>query len=374
MKILWLTDIPSPYRVDFFNELGKHCQLTVLFERKSSVQRNDLWKNYKFINFEGVFLKGIHISKNKVLCLEALKYLKHNRYDYIVFANMSSATGMISIEWCQLKKISYIIEGDGAFAKNGNGIKERLKKHFISKGSMFFSTCEEHDQYYTHYGADSEKIIRYPFSSLKKSDILDAPVSADEKKTLRNKLNIKNEKMILAVGQFIYRKGFDLLLAAATHISSDIGIYIVGDNPTEEYVSFVKSNNLFNVYFVGFKSKSELKEYYKAADLFVLPTREDIWGLVINEAMAYGLPVITSDRCNAGLELVQDGVNGYIIPVDSIDALEDSINSALAQSANMGKASLDRIAYYTIENMANIHISFFKEYLNSNLEDNNKWK
>ena len=53
-----------------------------------------------------------------------------------------------------------------------------------------------------------------------------------------------------------------------------------------------------------------------AADAFVLPTREDIWGLVINEAMAYGLPVVTTDRCNAGLELIKNNVNGYVVHVD----------------------------------------------------------
>ena len=61
-----------------------------------------------------------------------------------------------------------------------------------------------------------------------------------------------------------------------------------------------RENDLTNVHFVGFKTKEQLEDYYRAADLFVLPTREDIWGLVVAEAMAYGLGVITTNRCNAG--------------------------------------------------------------------------
>ena len=58
MKILWLTNIPSPYRVGFFNELGKKTELTVAFEREFSDARDDIWKQYSFDTFEGQFLSG----------------------------------------------------------------------------------------------------------------------------------------------------------------------------------------------------------------------------------------------------------------------------------------------------------------------------
>ena len=90
----------------------------------------------------------------------------------------------------------------------------------------------------------------------------------------------------------------------------------------------------------------------------MLPTREDIWGLVINEAMAYGLPVITTDRCVAGLELVQDGVSGYLIPTEDPDALEQKIRLALTGDCGaMGKAAYAAVKPYTIENMVKTHVS-----------------
>ena len=64
--------------------------------------------------------------------------------------------------------------------------------------------------------------------------------------------------------------------------------------------------NLKNVYFIPFQNSDIIELYFKAADLFVFPTREDIWGLVINEAMANALPIITTDRCVAGLELIEN--------------------------------------------------------------------
>jgi len=62
MKILYINNIPSPYRVEFFNELGKHCQLTVLFERSSALDRDKRWRAEEFLNFTGIFLKGKKIG------------------------------------------------------------------------------------------------------------------------------------------------------------------------------------------------------------------------------------------------------------------------------------------------------------------------
>ena len=97
------------------------------------------------------------------------------------------------------------------------------------------------------------------------------------------------------------------------------------------------------------------------SDIFVHPTREDIWGLVINEAMANGLPVITTNRCNAGLELISNGKNGYIIDVDNVEELQNAIMNTLKYSCQMGTESLRTIKNYTIENMAREHMVYFEK-------------
>jgi glycosyltransferase involved in cell wall biosynthesis len=77
--------------------------------------------------------------------------------------------------------------------------------------------------------------------------------------------------------------------------------------------------------------------------------------------MAYGLPVITTDRCVAGLELVEDGVNGYIVPVEDEKALAQKMQIALESDMEaMGAASLEKIQPYTLENMAKVHAEIFE--------------
>ena len=143
------------------------------------------------------------------------------------------------------------------------------------------------------------------------------------------------------------------MLKATEGFDKSVGFYFVGGKPTEEYLKYKKEN----VHFIGFKNKEELKEYYRVADVFVLPTREDIWGLVINEAMANGLPVITTDKCIAGLELVNNGENGYIVPVEDVSALEKAIKEVFENNfKNMGEKSLEIINNYTIEQMVKKHL------------------
>lgn len=364
LKILWITNIPSPYRVDFFNELGMYCDLKVLFEKNKSSEREDNWGNSKFVNFDGIFMKGKSYSVDKAICLEVIKYIKNNNYDHIIVTDFASITGVIAIEYMKAHNISYCIESDGGFSKEGNGFKEKFKKHLIKGAKTYFSTANSSDNYYLTYGAKKENIYRYPFTSIHDMDILEKPNTRAEKEKIKNKLGIKEEKVILSVGQFIYRKGFDVLLHACQNLKDNIGVYIVGGDPKDEYLQLQKDLELKNVHFVKFKNKEALKEYYKAADVFVLPTREDIWGLVINEAMANGLPVVTTDKCIAGLELVKNGINGYIIPVNNSEELADKMNTVINNPCMckiMAENNLKVIKNYTIKTMAQRHIEILGE-------------
>lgn len=361
MKVLWLTNIPSPYRVDFFNELGKYCELTVLFEKRSSDERDESWKSFKIYNFKAVFLRGISVGVAEAFCPSIIKYLNRNRYDKFFVTNYSDLTGILAIAIMRLRHISYIIEGDGAFAGSGQGIKEKVKHWIISNSELCFSTSKIHDEYYRTYGASEEKIVRYPFTSLYISDILIQPISVKKKKKLREDLGMKEKYIVLAVGQFIPRKGYDILIKSFSYLNDNIGCYIVGGKAPKEYKDLILALGLSNIHFIDFKKKLELEKYYMAADLFTHPCREDIWGLVINEAMAKGLPVITTERCVAGLELISDLNIGRIVPTENSKLLANAINDILYTICKeKSKAVLEVIRPYTLEKMAQKHIEILE--------------
>ena len=363
--MLWITGIPSPYRVDFFNELGKYYDLQVLFELKSSDERDESWKNFKFDCFEGVFLKGIKTGISSAFSLEVTKYIKNK--DIIFVHGNSTLTSILSIFYMKLHKIPYYLEMDGGFAKDGKGIKEKIKKLIIPGAKGYFSSGEISDNYYVTYGADKDKLIRYPFTSIYNEDIINRIPNKEDKDKLREKLNIKEKYCVISVGRFSYLqgygKGYDTLMRTAEIADKNIGWYIIGDEPTDEFVRWKNDKNLDNVHFVSFLQKKELNEYYLAADLSIILTRGDVWGLVVNEAFSKGLPVISSDKCAAGLEMIKNDYNGYVIPVDNPEKTKEFVDKILFNEElrkQMSFNCLETIKEYTIENMANTHIERIK--------------
>ena len=240
-----------------------------------------------------------------------------------------------------------------------------VKRRYISGASTWICTSDKTIDYFKYYGADEKKVFKYPFTSIYEKNVLSEPLYPTEKKEIRARLGIPEEKMIISVGQFIYRKGFDVLLEACKELGGDTGIYLIGGKATDEYAEIVKNNRIQNVHFLDFMSPVELAEYYKAADLFAFPTREDIWGLVVNEAAAYGLPIVTTFDCIAGLEMVSDA-NGKLVPANDTIALKTAIVSVLSDSDNaykMAKASLAKAKAFTVEKMAKRHDEIIEEFI-----------
>lgn len=357
IKVLIMTTIPAPYRIDYFNELGKYCDLIVCFERLTETGRHKDWYLHDFENFKGVFLR-----RSALFSLEITYLIKQYKCDLYIAFEYCTMAAAVFMTMLKLNKRPYLINCDGALVIK-NSLKTPIKRFFISNAAACLANGEHAKRYFLHFGAKKQNIYLHQFSSIYSSEILDSPIPMASKKLFRNEINIRCEKLAIAVGQFIHRKGFDVLIRAWSKVDLDYKLIIVGGGEKEqEYRDMIKSLNIKNIELIGFKKKGELQKYYFASDLFILPTREDIWGLVINEAMACGLPVITTDRCIAGLELIKDNENGFVVPVDDADVLAQRVNQVLSDdilSMKLAANNLNKIKPYTIDNMARIHSELF---------------
>lgn len=362
MKVLYITNVPSPYRVDFFNEMGKLCELTVVFERREASDRE--WKNAAPVHYQEIYLEGKQVRNDAAFCPSVLSVIKKGGYDSLIIGGYSTPTAMYAIRYLHAKKLPFILNADGGFIREERKIASAVKCYFISKASAWLSTGDMVDDYLVHYGAKRERIFRYPFTSVWRKDIVEEPVSSEEQKRLREKLGIQEKKMVVAVGQMIHRKAPDILIQAAAFMDSEAGIYMIGGKPGEKEEGLVRKLGLDRVHFLEFMPKEKLKEYYLAADAFVLPTREDAWGLVINEALACGLPVVTTRRCIAGMEMLQEGKNGFLVPVEAVEPLAEALNRILRDQSlekSMREHNLELAKRYTIEEMAKTHLNILKE-------------
>lgn len=359
MRVLFITNYASPYRVCFYDELAKYMDVTVLFSDRieDKKHRSSDW----FISGEGRF-HGVQLEKRvasvggRDLCLDVIRWLKQP-WDAIVVCGYAYPTTVLAMLSMRLHGIPFYMEVDGGLIRESSGPKYWFKRCLVSQATAWISSGKATTDYLVHYGAKAESVFQYPFTSLWEREIPAAVPTTGEKQALRGKLAMSEKKIVLYVGRFDPKKGMDDLLRAAPEVDREAGIYLIGGEPTEEHLAFCRESNLRNVHFVGFQKKEALQSYYRAADLLVLPTHSDVWGLVINEAMAQGLPIVTTDKCVAGVELVENGVNGYLVPVKDDLALADAINQVLSSDYRaMGEASLEKIRPYTIENMAKAHV------------------
>lgn len=366
ISVLYITETPSPYRVCFFRKLSEKCDLTVIFTKsRKTYERPYDWYDH---NFEGFTVLDSWNSKSPVN-FGVLKLLK-KKYDWIVLCDYSSPTGLLSSLFFKLKRIKYAMEADGAKIGTGNCIKEKLKKVIISKSVLCFSSSKVTDDYYIHYGVDKKLLVRYPFTSLIDSDVIKGPATPENRNKLRQLLGLKEKNIIISVGRFTYMngygKGYDTIMKLAESLSGDTGFYIIGDKPTSEFEEWKKRKSLTNVHFIEHKKKDELKLYYQSADLSLLLSKGEAWGLVINESMANGTPVIATNACVGALEIIKHSINGYIVPVNSPESVKECISdffSSNERQKSMSAAALDTIKDYTIENMAKTHIDVFNKTL-----------
>lgn len=359
MKIFYYCNFPSPYYIGFLDELGKLCELTAVFERADSSERDKSWKSFSAPHIkELIIMHGLHTKADMAFCPQIVKYLKKEKYDAYIIHDPASPTGMWLIWYMKIHKIPFILQSEGGFPGDGKtGIKEKYKHALMSGAALYLSTMSLEREYFLAYGANPENIVRYPFSSFYQKDILDSPKSAIEKEAIRFELGIKEDKVIIAVGRIIPIKAYDILLEAIKDFDKRVGLYIVSGPATLELEHLVNKYNLSNVHFIDFMSKNDLWKYYQSADILALPTRCDTWGLFVNEAMANGLPVITTDKCVAGLELIENGKNGFLIHVDDVDDLSNKINVLLSDETvrrYIAKNNIMKIQWYTFEQQAKV--------------------
>ncbi len=358
-KVLFLANVPAPYMVDFFNLLGKKTNLTVIFEKSHSRERNSNWEKHNFNNFLGIILKGISTSPDTAFSPAVLPYLL-KKYDFIFISNPTTPTGIIAILFLKFLKKKYVIESEGAYHNNNKNIKEFIKSLVLSNAWIYFSGNPSNDSYFLKYNPKA-KIIRYPFSSVFKKEIVNEEELKNLKKRYRKILFVsKYKKIAIMVGRFIKLKNFDSVIFSWINMPKDYLLILIGEGPElKVYEEIIRNKRLINVKIVPFQNKHEIKKFYIIADLLIHPTTYDVWGLIINEAFSNGLPVLTTTKCLASQVMLKDNFNGNFISFN--ENLSQRIYNVISSDYLVKKYSLNAlktIKNYTIEKMVKSHLNF----------------
>jgi len=185
------------------------------------------------------------------------------------------------------------------------------------------------------------------------SEHFEAQGAALDRATCRAELGLRNEdRVLLFSGKFIPRKAPQLLVEAAARLGDErVVVILLGSGELEPSLrEFGKRTLGTRLRMPGFVNQNALGRYFRAADLFVLPSRFETWGLVVNEAMHFGLPVVASSKVGSTRDLVIDGETGFVFEDGSVDDLACRLAAALqdpAALARMGRAAHMRIQSYS---------------------------
>lgn len=362
MNVLWIFNHPAPYKIKFFNELGKKVNLQVIFERDKEGDRNDIFYSEKAYNFKMFIANSIKLGSINNYTHAPIKYLKKNKYDVVVINGWRTITERRVIKYCKRKKIPYIFAINGGIIPESEpSFKYNIKKKYISGATSYLSPDKNSNKYLVHYGAIESKINIFPYSNILENEILKKPLEQKEVISLRKKLDLEGDVIFVSSGQFIERKNYIKLIQIWAKVPSNYSLYITGEGPLKEkYQEEIKRLGLKNVKLVNYLAHPQLFALYDACDAFVFISKEDIYGHVVLEALSQGLPVIGSPNANALTKLVKEGENGHIVDINDDESILNGILNLLGPEAKL--KSIEVAKQNTIEKCASFHIDLFKQY------------
>jgi glycosyltransferase involved in cell wall biosynthesis len=262
------------------------------------------------------------------------------------------------MRWAQRNRVPFSLwtESTAKDFRGGYPLIEFLKTRFLRHCDAFVVPGKSSVDYLKNYGVPEEMIHTAP-------NAVDTQFFAQRAEAIRRDAAMHREALRLPARFFLYagrlvpEKGvFDLLRAygaLATEVRKDVGLVFVGDGiGRSALLQRAAATNPGSIQLVGFAQREQLAAYYALADVFVFPSHTDPWGLVVNEAMACGLPIISSGVAGCVADLVESGWNGCIFSVGDVGQLARAMDE-LARDAElrslMGQRSKDRIRQFSPE-------------------------
>ena len=309
-----------------------------------------------------------------------IRELRKGKYDAILVYGWNSFTNWLAFFTAFIYQTPVFLHGENPL--NQERVRNRFKKYLkrailgwlFTRVSALPYIGEENRKFYKQYGVPDAKLFFTPYAVDNERFMAESYRLASRKSEFKRELGItSSQPVILFVGKFIDKKRpLDLLKAYEKLITDNRqpttkqpALVFVGDGELRPKLEeYTKKCWLENVHFVGFKNQTELPKYYTLADVFVLPSGTgETWGLVVNEAMCFGLPVVVSDVVGCGSDLVHRNENGFIFRLGNIDELAVCIRKLVESRdrvESFGKRSKEIIARYSHEK----DIEGIKEALN----------
>ena len=341
MKLALLTEIPAPYRIPLFNALAERIDFRALFLARTDPRRPFYEAHEEEWRFDHRVLGGRQVRRGGrwiVLTHGVGRELRAFRPDAVGVGGWNQPAFWRALAYCRTHRVPLLVWVESTLrdARSESAPLELAKRLLIRGASGFFVPGRASADYVRSFGVAEDRIELAP-NAVDDEIFGRAAVDRTGRKTCR----------FLYAGRFDAEKGLDVLLRAFARSPGEL--VLAGSGPEEGRLRALADGR---VRFLGPLDRDALAPVYAEADAFVLPSRSEPWGMVLNEAAAAALPLIATDGVGAAFDLVEDGANGFRVPVGDEDALAAAL-TRLAEDEQFrlvaGARSRELVAAFTPE-------------------------
>jgi glycosyltransferase involved in cell wall biosynthesis len=298
------------------------------------------------MRFDYEILDGFSIDNKKLpasyhLNPGIVSKIRKRKHDVVIIGGCSDFTTQVSYLFGKVLGIPVILwsEQTNSVQTLINSFNYPIKKHIISNSNAVIVPGVEAKEFHKSMGATESDIYFAP-NIIDNNKYIEEPSKfRSHTENLKSVYDFNGKTVFLFLGQLIWRKGIIELLSSYKRVKDnrdDIALLTVGDGPLRDKVEKrIQEENIQDVHLTGWVSEKQKLIFYGMADVFVLPTREDLAPLVLNEALAASLPIITTSAAGNAQDVIPKKENGWIVPPNNADELANKLSTAASQQSNL---------------------------------------
>ena len=372
MKLAIVTSHPIQYYAPWFRYMAKYIDLHVFYMHQEGANERaegdfgvvHEWDTDLLSGYNYTFLNNI--SKNPTVnsfygcdIPEIYTIIKEGAFDAVLVLGWYLKAFWQTIFACKINKVPVLVRGDSRLQDDQSFLKKTIKRlaypMMFKMFDGFLYVGENNKQYLKYYNVDENKMFFCPHFI--DQDFFYNKSEEYNKAILRANMNIQKESTVLLfVGKFIEKKRpLDILHAMNLLENENIkthAVFVGSGKLEDELRAYCRENEELNVDFVGFKNQSELPMYYKLADILILPSSSETWGLVVNEAFASLTPAIVSDQVGCQMDMIDEGLTGAVFNCGNVNELAKTIENFITniELKNIQKNIVQKNKVYSMQN------------------------
>jgi len=332
IRVGYIAGEPNPSRAPHLDRIAEHpdIDLTVIYAAPTVHRREWTLELAR----DPVILRGPSLPAMRLLhhdyplTPQIWPLLQRERFDVLVIGGWSLLATQLAIVWARLHKVPYLLISENHLLEARprwiRALKAAVLPHLVRSAAGHLVTGTLAREHQIHYGARPDTITVFPNTV----DVEQFGWRSDElrgrRAELRSSLGISDDAVVVTqVSRFIPFKGPDEAIEAVARARSltnrPLHLVLVGSGPMEDQLAACARELALDVTFAGWRSGDELLEAYAATDVFLLLSRREPWGIVVNEAAACGLPLVLTEAVGAAADLLIPGENGELVHSGDIE-------------------------------------------------------